>query len=692
MTEKIVLTEWGFYMITEVASILRVCGIGSYLHIGDGKNTAVFELLKRSIDAYGVDPSEETVNQNLEQAPGRFFQGTLTEFPFTPQAVDTIIVGTELINIPESEIPRILKSLHLMTKRNLVFCFPTDAIRSVNNQNKSNRLFWERIVLQAGFRRHPRAMTVSSYMAHENEQIENLMFFERIPDAALERYPLDFLHNKQKPHMDMLRESGRRADAYIWRYMLAVSRIHPGDTVLDAACGLGYGTAALAACSPGSHFIGIDIDPEAIAYAEANYGVTNPELSYRTGDVTQLAFIPDHSIDFVIAFEALMQIENYELFLSEIRRILKPDGRIFGSVPNLWCDETGKDPHPYHLHIFNWEKIQKALSKHFIVDARWAQIAGGGFKIPDGTREIASIDLNHSLAIDTEWWVFSAKADPRNASTLPYTNPFHKDKTTPTPTQVNFEKFYDNPWLYRVLVQQGVRLIDENALKIFCAEIAKTSKPGSADHGAALCVLAYRLFETDKITVKAISIISQHINIYNQACDRNNPHALRWSISLYFIAGRLLLSMGNRDDALAALLTCAEMDPAPLSPILATKTLAARMYAGLILVGNNELEEARKQFSLGMKDAQRLMQGDWKNIIGDFENPLTFSLAEAAEVLNIASQCSIAYSALDKQTTVPGFFWDRINVKFFGFLEWNKSLERENLILRQELQRLVTQS
>ncbi len=44
-------------MIKDAESILKVCGVGNYLYIGCGENKLVFDLLKRSINAYGIDAS-----------------------------------------------------------------------------------------------------------------------------------------------------------------------------------------------------------------------------------------------------------------------------------------------------------------------------------------------------------------------------------------------------------------------------------------------------------------------------------------------------------------------------------------------------------------------------------------------------------------------------------------------------------
>jgi len=215
-------------------------------------------------------------------------------------------------------------------------------------------------------------------------------------------------------------------------------------------------------------------------------------------------------------------------------------------------------------------------------------------------------------------------------------------------------------------------------------------QPGSPDHGAALCVLSYQILESGLISETDLQKLIAAINKYDEHYDRNNPHAWRWAISLHYVGARILLMAGNRDNALATFLTCAEMDPLRFSPLLATKTISARMYAGLILAGNNELIKAREQFSLGVKEARRVLQSDWKDAIGDEELPLSFGLQEIAEVADIASQCAQAVNAIDRQASVPGYFWDRINLRRFGIVEWTKSVEKENELLRQQIQILAT--
>src|SRR5205823_2374054 len=69
-----------------------------------------------------------------------------------------------------------------------------------------------------------------------------------------------------------------------------------GKRVLDAACGVGYGSFALAESAAG--VVGADIDPEAIAYAREHYARDNVE--FAVADLLEPPF-DDASFDVVVS-------------------------------------------------------------------------------------------------------------------------------------------------------------------------------------------------------------------------------------------------------------------------------------------------------------------------------------------------------------------------------------------------------
>ena len=60
---------------------------------------------------------------------------------------------------------------------------------------------------------------------------------------------------------------------------------------------------------------------------------------------------------------------------------------------------------------------------------------------------------------------------------------------------VDFGAAYDNPWLYRTMVQMGERLTHDVKLARLAECVIEDSREDSADRGAAIAVLGYRVLE-----------------------------------------------------------------------------------------------------------------------------------------------------------------------------------------------------
>src|SRR5439155_366338 len=135
------------------------------------------------------------------------------------------------------------------------------------------------------------------------------------------QYPPLALKAERDLHMDMLRESGRRGDAHVARYQLAKDLVRGDELVLDAACGLGYGSALLAQAEPSARVTGIDLSPFAIDYAQANFVPRLPNLQFQRSDVCDLRAFADSSVGLVVSFETVEHLLKPELFLAEVQRV-----------------------------------------------------------------------------------------------------------------------------------------------------------------------------------------------------------------------------------------------------------------------------------------------------------------------------------------------------------------------------------
>jgi len=463
------------------------------------------------------------------------------------------------------------------------------------------------------------------------------------------------------------------------RYALAAEWVRPGDAVLDCACGLGYGSALLSARSAGKTFTAVDIDETAISYARAHFA-DRYGVEYIQSPGEQLGSIPDQSIDIIVSFETIEHVPDYEQILLEFARVLKPDGRLVASVPNQWVDETGEDPNPYHFHAFDYKKISEAIGRHFVIEARYTQEAQGGFKLWDSPRDMQQLPFAADEP-DTEWWVVVATANPFVETKTSYRHPqFHNNKRLPA--VVDFGRYYDNPWLYRVLVQMGERVRDQDVLREVSLAVLQQAQPQSADFGAALCVLGYQILmrQDRKNATELLNLTSDYLS-----APAVQPHVLRWQISVSYLGALLSALLGKREETARYFDMVRKAQVDDFSPLLATKVIAAGFWRGVMHLVDNETEAARGCFQAGILCARNALHADDFAAVGDPEDPLAFGFQELAEVADMASQCANALHWLHKFHTAPGFFWQKIDTRRFGLATWLLHLERENDRLRAHL-------
>ncbi|WP_343080061.1 class I SAM-dependent methyltransferase [Ostreiculturibacter nitratireducens] len=100
-----------------------------------------------------------------------------------------------------------------------------------------------------------------------------------------------------------------------------VERSSPRDkSILDLCCGQGTLTAML--CDAGAKVTGLDFSNEMLARAALNA----PEADLRQGDAGSLPF-DDGAFDQVVCNFGMMHLPDQQKALSEVQRVLRPDGR-----------------------------------------------------------------------------------------------------------------------------------------------------------------------------------------------------------------------------------------------------------------------------------------------------------------------------------------------------------------------------
>lgn len=278
-----------------------------------------------------------------------------------------------------------------------------------------DRAWWEARFLEAGFRKHPLAQRIVSFEAIAKDDTDITLLLEKIPPTALKRYPLATLKAERDLHMDMLREAGARSDAHIARYQLAADHTSAGGLIVDAACGLGYGSAILARQHPDATVIGIDNSGAAIRYAKEHFAGGLPNLEFYEGDVCDFGFLGQRKIDFLVSFETIEHIPDPCHFLAEALRHMSPYAGFVGSVPNLWVDERGNNPSPFHLHVFDYARFKALLQPYWKSLAVYRQNAERGVKGDHGRllRQITSDTPGSEDLAEAEWWIIASKGETK---------------------------------------------------------------------------------------------------------------------------------------------------------------------------------------------------------------------------------------------------------------------------------------
>lgn len=151
---------------------------------------------------------------------------------------------------------------------------------------------------------------------------------------------------------------------HLHRYAIATKYIKD-KVVLDIASGEGYGTNLLSknACK----VYGVDISKEAVDFSRKKYPNTN--IEFIMGSIEQIP-MPDNSLDVVVSFETIEHVNNHDLVMKEIKRIIKPKGLLIISSP---VKNYGAIKNQYHLKELTTTEFQKLLRKYFNFNKFYSQ-------------------------------------------------------------------------------------------------------------------------------------------------------------------------------------------------------------------------------------------------------------------------------------------------------------------------------
>lgn len=143
------------------------------------------------------------------------------------------------------------------------------------------------------------------------------------------------------------------------RYNLASQWLSETDDVLDAGCGVGYGSFILAGKSATVH--GIDIDPDTITFAQKNW--LHDRVTFQCTDICTEDLPTDKAFTFATAFEVIEHLVAPELFLKSLSNVLAPDATVVLSVPNEDAIAHTVELNPFHMRHYTAQDFTDLIER-----------------------------------------------------------------------------------------------------------------------------------------------------------------------------------------------------------------------------------------------------------------------------------------------------------------------------------------
>lgn len=142
------------------------------------------------------------------------------------------------------------------------------------------------------------------------------------------------------------------------------SGVRPGDRALDLGCGDGTFTAELARA--GARAVGVEVAEAALRRARDR----NRGLEFRLAPIDGPLPFEVATFDLVWASEVLEHVADTARWLSEVRRVLAPAGRLLLTTPShgrvrigLGGIERFSEPLGDHLHLYSRRSLADLLSE-----------------------------------------------------------------------------------------------------------------------------------------------------------------------------------------------------------------------------------------------------------------------------------------------------------------------------------------
>lgn len=201
-------------------------------------------------------------------------------------------------------------------------------------------------------------------------------------------------------------------------YEYAKQYVNKNSTVLEIGCGDGYGTDYLSKYC--ERIEAVDVSKDAIKKAAAMYSSQNCAFNYYDG--VNLTY-PDKSFDVVISFHVIEHVEDVRLFLNNIKRVLKEDGKFIITTPSRthrlapnqkpWNKEHLREYDAAMLEseisqVFEYYQIMSVTAKQDILDIEFDRVAPNRADF-NGIRKNINTNIDYKSFYTTGDFFVSAK-------------------------------------------------------------------------------------------------------------------------------------------------------------------------------------------------------------------------------------------------------------------------------------------
>jgi len=164
----------------------------------------------------------------------------------------------------------------------------------------------------------------------------------------------------QKQLLNILQAEIDPAFAKRARYILHEVEKQKPKKILDIGCGRGFYIKSLSLFNFTKEICGIDLNPLYVEKAKKSYP-DNKRIRVKTGTIIDLPY-PDEYFDFIICSEILEHVPDDKKALRELRRVLKYNGKLLVTVPNLYF--------PFFWDPVNW-LLMRLFHTHVHKDIWW---------------------------------------------------------------------------------------------------------------------------------------------------------------------------------------------------------------------------------------------------------------------------------------------------------------------------------